>query len=51
MNKPISTSGLLKQLSIGGVREKTRIVPRNATGLAIVGLLVAEVEGDAEGED
>ena len=49
MNKPIITSGLLKQLSIGNVRKEPRIVPRDATGLGIVGLLVAEVKGDAEG--
>ena len=49
MNKPISASGLLKQLSIGGVRKEPRIVPKDAAGLGVLWLLAAEVEGDAEG--
>lgn len=49
MNKPISASGLRSQLAIGSVRKEPRIVPRDATGLAIVELLGAEIEGDSEG--
>ena len=48
MNKPISTSGLLKELAIGGVGEEAGVVPRNATGLGVVELWVAEVESDAQ---
>jgi len=51
MNKPISASGLLKELSIGGIREETLVIPRDATGLGVVGLLKARIERDAKGED
>ena len=37
------------ELTIGCIKQKPRIVPKNATGLGVVGLLSAEVEGDAEG--
>ena len=48
MNKPISASGLLKELSIGGVEEELRVAPKNAISLGVVRFFVAEVEDGAE---